>query len=212
MGHKFAEIAFTDSVREVQETLGSRKAYAKLEAGADSNQTLGDNERTFIERRDSFYMASVSETGWPYVQHRGGPAGFVRVLDENRIGFADFAGNRQYISVGNLRKDDRVSLFFMDYPNRTRLKMLGRVRLVGDDEVELCERLAVPGRGSRVRRPGRARFCHRRRGVRLELPAAHYPALLRVGSGRDRRTAAAGNRGAESSPGRDRLAGFSSSY
>ncbi len=152
MGHKFAEIAFTDSVREVQEALGSRKAYAKFEAGADSNQALGDNERAFIERRDSFYMASVSETGWPYVQHRGGPAGFVRVLDDNRIGFADFAGNRQYISVGNLRKDDRVSLFFMDYPNRTRLKMLGRVRLIGDDEVELRERLAVPGYRARVER------------------------------------------------------------
>ena len=152
MGHKFAEIAFTDSVREVQEALGSRKAYAKFESGADSNQALGDNERAFIERRDSFYMASVSETGWPYVQHRGGPAGFVRVLDDNRIGFADFAGNRQYISVGNLRKDDRVSLFFMDYPNRTRLKMLGRVRLIGDDEVELRERLAVPGYRARVER------------------------------------------------------------
>ncbi|MDJ0777569.1 MAG: pyridoxamine 5'-phosphate oxidase family protein [Gammaproteobacteria bacterium] len=152
MGHKFAEIAFTDSVREVQEQFGSRAAYARFEAGEDSNHELGEHERAFIEQRDSFYMASVSETGWPYVQHRGGPAGFVRVLDANTIGFADFAGNRQYVSVGNLRKDDRVSLFFMDYPNRTRLKMLGRVRLVGDDEVELRERLAVPGYRARVER------------------------------------------------------------
>ena len=152
MGHKFAEIAFTDSVREVQEQLGSRAAYAKFEAGEDSNHALGERERQFIERRDSFYMASVSETGWPYVQHRGGPIGFVRVLDANTIGFSDFGGNRQYISVGNLRKDDRVSLFFMDYPNRTRLKMLGRVRLVGDDETGLLERLAVPGYRARVER------------------------------------------------------------
>ncbi len=152
MGNKFAEIAFTDSVREVQQEQGSRTAYARFETGEDSNHRLGDRERDFIERRDSFYMASVSETGWPYLQHRGGPAGFVRVLDANRIGFADFAANRQYISVGNLRKDDRVSLFFMDYPNRTRLKMLGRVRLVGDDEVELRERLAVPGYRARIER------------------------------------------------------------
>ena len=152
MGHKFAEIAFTDSVREVQEELGSRRAYARFEAGADSNHLLGENERAFIERRDSFYMASVSETGWPYLQHRGGPVGFVRVLDDRRIGFADFAGNRQYISVGNLRKDDRVSLFFMDYANRTRLKMLGRVRLIDDHETELRERLAVPGYRARVER------------------------------------------------------------
>ena len=82
-------------------------------------------------------MATVSETGWPYVQHRGGPAGFVKVLDESTLGFADFSGNRQYVSVGNLMKDDRVSLFFMDYPNRTRLKLLGHARLVGLEEADL---------------------------------------------------------------------------
>ena len=152
MGHKFAEIAFTDSVRAMQERLGSRAAYARFEAGGDSNFELGDNERDFIAARDSFYMASVSETGWPYVQHRGGPPGFVRVLDAQTIGFADFAGNRQYISVGNLRKDDRVSLFFMDYPNRARLKLLGRVRLVGDDEAELLQRLAPADYRARIER------------------------------------------------------------
>jgi len=143
MGHRFAEIAFTDSVREVQQQLGSRAGYASMDGGENFNHLLSDREADFISARDSFYMASVSETGWPYVQHRGGQAGFVRVIDAQTIGFADFSGNRQYVSVGNLRKDDRVSLFFMDYPNRTRLKMLGRVRLVGDDEPELLAQLEL---------------------------------------------------------------------
>src|SRR5690606_37650080 len=105
MGHRFAELAFTASVRAVQEALGSRAGYAAMERGEDRNHVLGEREAAFIGARDSFYMASVSETGWPYVQHRGGPAGFVRVLDERTIGFADFRGNRQYVSVGNLRRD-----------------------------------------------------------------------------------------------------------
>jgi len=141
MGHRFAEIAFTDSVREVQQQLGSRAGYAALDGGEDFNHLLSEREASFISARDSFYMASVSETGWPYLQHRGGPTSFVRIIDAQTIGFADFSGNRQYVSVGNLRKDDRVSLFFMDYANRTRLKILGRVRLVGDDEPELLAQL-----------------------------------------------------------------------
>lgn len=143
MGHRFAELAFTDSVREVQRALGSRAGYAAMDEGADYNHVLSEHEAGFIAARDSLYMASVTETGWPYVQHRGGPAGFVRVLDGRTIGFADFRGNRQYISVGNVRKDDRVALFFMDYANRTRLKLLGRVRLVGRDDAELLTRLEV---------------------------------------------------------------------
>ena len=143
MGHRFAEIAFTDSVREVQKQLGSRAGYASLDGGEDFNNLLSEREASFISARDSFYMASVSETGWPYVQHRGGQTGFVRIIDAQTIGFSDFSGNRQYVSVGNLRKDDRVSLFFMDYPNRTRLKILGRVRLVGDDEPELLAQLEL---------------------------------------------------------------------
>jgi ferredoxin-NADP reductase/predicted pyridoxine 5'-phosphate oxidase superfamily flavin-nucleotide-binding protein len=143
MGHRFAALAFTDSVREVQQESGSRAGYAAMDGGEDYSHVLSGREAAFIAARDSFYMASVSETGWPYVQHRGGPAGFVRILDERTIGFADFRGNRQYVSVGNLRGNDRVALFFMDYPNRTRLKVLGRVRLVGDDEAELLARLEV---------------------------------------------------------------------
>ena len=151
MGHRFAELAFTPSVREVQEKLGSRASYARMEQGEDYNNLLGEHEVAFIGARDSFYMASVSETGWPYVQHRGGPVGFVRVLDQQTIGFADFRGNRQYVSVGNLRHDDRVSLIFMDYPNRARLKILGHVRLL-EPGAEQLAKLEVPGYRARVER------------------------------------------------------------
>lgn len=134
MGHKYAEIAFTEQIRALQEEHGSRASYADMEAGDDFNDRLGEREAGFIAARDSFYMASVSETGWPYVQHRGGPAGFVRVLDEQTIGFADFRGNKQYISTGNLMRDERVSLFFMDYPNQARLKLLGYASIVGKEQ------------------------------------------------------------------------------
>jgi uncharacterized protein len=153
MGHKFAEIAFTPTVKTLQEQLGSRANYARMEsAEADRNHIVGPSEAGFIAQRDSFYMASVSETGWPYVQHRGGPEGFVRVLNETTIGFSDFAGNRQYVSVGNLMHDDRVSLFFMDYPNRTRLKLLGHVKLVDPSDSVTLTKLAVPGYRARIDR------------------------------------------------------------
>jgi uncharacterized protein len=146
MSHGFADIAFTPSVRRMQEERGSRAAYARQDDIAEPfNHRLSDAEAQFIGLRDSFYLASVGETGWPYIQHRGGPPGFVRVLDETTIGFADFRGNRQYISTGNLLTNDRVALFFMDYPNRTRLKLLGRARVVGPEEPDLLEKLAVPG-------------------------------------------------------------------
>jgi len=145
MGHRFAEIAFKPSVKELQARSGSRRSYERLEDGEARNARLGAQEAGFISKRDSFYMASVSETGWPYVQHRGGPVGFVRVLDEQTIGFADYRGNRQYVSVGNLTQDARVSLFFIDYANRNRLKLLGRARLVEAADTEVMERLAVPG-------------------------------------------------------------------
>ena len=152
MGHKFAEIAFTPNVKTEQERSGSRRSYARLEDGDAHHDRLGAREAAFIAERDSFYMATVSETGWPYIQHRGGPPGFVRILDEKTIGFADFAGNRQYVSVGNLQSDDRVSLFFMDYPNQTRLKLLGHARLIEAGEAKLLERLRVPDYGARIER------------------------------------------------------------
>lgn len=143
MGHRFAQIAFTESVQQAQQTLGSRAGYASMEQGEDYNHVLGARETEFIIARDSFYIASVSETGWPYVQHRGGPVGFVKVLNERTLGFADFSGNRQYITLGNVRKDDRVSLFFMDYPNRTRLKLLGRIELITLEQTDRLSELEV---------------------------------------------------------------------
>jgi hypothetical protein len=153
MTHRFADIAFTPTVKQVQERQGSRRAYAGNEEVAEPlNHRLTDAEAGFIAERDSLYMASVGETGWPYIQHRGGPAGFVRVLDAQTIGFADFRGNRQYISVGNLLTNDRVSLFFMDYANRTRLKLLGKARAIDPEDQETLGKLAVPGYRAAVER------------------------------------------------------------
>jgi predicted pyridoxine 5'-phosphate oxidase superfamily flavin-nucleotide-binding protein len=152
MGNKFAEIAFTPSVLAVQKRMGSSKYYDKMLGGESYNQELGPDETAFISLRDTFYMASVSETGWPYVQHRGGPPGFIKVLDETTLGFADYRGNRQYISVGNVLKDDRVAIIFIDYPNRTRLKLLGRARIVDADESELLAALDMPAYRARVER------------------------------------------------------------
>lgn len=152
MGHRFAEIAFTESVRNIQQAMGSRGSYTRMEGGEDYNHLISEREAQFITARDSFYMASVSETGWPYVQHRGGPVGFMKVLDEKTIGFADFSGNRQYVSTGNLRRDNRVSLFFMDYPNKTRLKLLGRVREISTDDWEQLAQLEVDDYRAEVER------------------------------------------------------------
>lgn len=133
MGRRFAELAFTPAVKEQQEKHGSRHLYERVESSGDAGDRLGEFEREFIAERDSFYMASTTETGWPYMQHRGGAPGFLRVLDERTLGFADLRGNKQYITVGNLLKDDRVALFFMDYPNQRRLKILGRAKVHEDD-------------------------------------------------------------------------------
>lgn len=153
MPHLFAEIAFTPAVKKVQEEQGSRSSYARMEDMPGAvNHRLTEAEAGFIAARNSLYMATVSETGWPYVQHRGGSTGFVRVLDESTIGFADFRGNRQYVSVGNLMTDDRVSLFFMDYPNKTRLKLLGRARIVGLDDQDVLSRLEMPDHRARIER------------------------------------------------------------
>ena len=152
MGHRFAETVFTETVRAIQQDEGSRDSYTRMEGGKDYNNLLSEREAQFIAERDSFYMASVSETGWPYVQHRGGPVGFMKILNEKTIGFADFSGNRQYVSTGNLRKDNRVALFFMDYPNKTRLKLLGRVREISTDDGGQLAQLEVAGYGAKVER------------------------------------------------------------
>ncbi|MFT3809038.1 MAG: pyridoxamine 5'-phosphate oxidase family protein [Micropepsaceae bacterium] len=156
MTHSFSQLMFTPSVRAEQEAQGSRRAYERLDAPqADPRDTLGEAERAFIAARDSFYMASVSETGWPYVQHRGGPPGFLKCLDDRALGFADFRGNRQYVSVGNLKGNDRVSLILVDYPHQRRLKLIGHARQAGDPETlaMLQEgRLEDPAYAARVER------------------------------------------------------------
>lgn len=129
MTSRFLNIVFTPAVKTAQEAHGSRSAYARRDSAGEADR-LTESEAAFIAARDSFYMATVSETGWPYIQHRGGAPGFVKLLDDCTLGFADFGGNRQYVSVGNLSRDDRAALFFMDYPQRRRLKLLGRVRAV----------------------------------------------------------------------------------
>ncbi|SEK93527.1 hypothetical protein SAMN05216359_10435 [Roseateles sp. YR242] len=130
MGRAYSDITFTPGVREVQAELGSREQYAFLDTMADRGDSLTPREIQFIEQADHFFQATVSETGWPYVQHRGGPKGFLKVINPKVIGFADFRGNLQYLSVGNLRRDDRISLILVDFPNQRRLKLLGRVQLV----------------------------------------------------------------------------------
>ena len=153
MARAFAEIAFTNSVKAAQSRYGSRKANTGFELDVDRRDTLGGHEAAFLAERDSFYIASVGDNGWPYVQHRGGPKGFLKVLDEKTLGFADFRGNRQYISVGNLNADGRVSLFVMDYPNRARLKLWAWARVVhADEDPALLARLELPGHKARVER------------------------------------------------------------
>lgn len=129
MSHHFYDLAFTPKVKAQQTLRGSRAAYAGLSGGpgAGERDELSDRDIAFIRARDSFYLASVSETGWPYVQHRGGAPGFIHCLDRHMIGWAEYAGNRQYVSLGNVSGDDRVAMILMDYPNRRRLKLLGRM-------------------------------------------------------------------------------------
>jgi predicted pyridoxine 5'-phosphate oxidase superfamily flavin-nucleotide-binding protein len=130
MARNYVHTLFTDQARAMQAADGSREAYARMEEGADGSPDLiTEKEALFIAARDSFYLASVTPEGWPYVQHRGGPAGFLKVLEGNRLGFADFRGNRQHVSTSNLIADPRVSLFLIDYPNRRRLKVLGHARI-----------------------------------------------------------------------------------
>ncbi len=129
MPHQFSSLTFTPDVQAVQAEMGSRTANLALNQRGPANDTLGPDEREFIAARDGFYLATTGESGWPYVQFRGGPAGFLTVLDDHTLAFADVTGNRQYISTGNLRSNPRAALFLMDYPHQTRLKILGTVEI-----------------------------------------------------------------------------------
>jgi predicted pyridoxine 5'-phosphate oxidase superfamily flavin-nucleotide-binding protein len=143
MAAKFQELAQTDAVRRAQEYYYGKSQ--QLRTGPERD-LLSHDEITFIQARDSFYMATVSETGWPYIQHRGGPMGFLHVLGPSALAFADYKGNRQLLSTGNLSASDRVALFLMDYPQQTRLKIMGHVRIEdARNHRELARQLAGPG-------------------------------------------------------------------
>ena len=150
MADKFMQLVLTPAVQQAQDKYFGK--HQVVESAPDVDPFTA-SETYFIETRDSFYMATVSETGWPYVQHRGGPPGFVKVLGPNLIGFADFKGNRQLISTGNLDVTDRVALFMMDYPNRTRLKLLGHARVLDAREhPELVDQLVPEALRRKVER------------------------------------------------------------
>lgn len=154
MSHAFFDLAFTPQVRAMQTRQGSRDAYSRFDDGEPAQRgKLGPREATFIAERDGFYQATVGETGWPYVQFRGGLKGFLQVLDEQHIAYADFRGNVQYISSGNLQGNDRVALILMDYARQERLKILGRARLITmDEDPALMGRLRHPGYDGMVER------------------------------------------------------------
>lgn len=154
MTHRFADFTFTEGVKSTQEHYGSRAQNERLQAKFGPNEQLTPRETDFIARRDTFYIASVGETGWPYVQHRGGPPGFLRVLGPNNLAYADFRGNTQLISVGNLSTNDRCSLILMDYPKRHRLKLLGHMRVEDAQTVspKVLAQIALPNYRARVER------------------------------------------------------------
>jgi uncharacterized protein len=152
VAYGFLDIAGTPNVRAAQAAMGSDRLWTGREFHRDSDR-FTPQEVEFIAERDSFYMATVSETGWPYVQHRGGPPGFLKVVDDRTLAFADYSGNRQYISVGNLAGNGRAALILMDYPRRTRLKIYAHVETVAPDaNPELTVQVTVPGYKSRIER------------------------------------------------------------
>lgn len=136
-----SDIAFTPAVKTAQERLGSRSGYARMEEKGGWSDRVTPDLAAFIAERDSFYMATANAEGQPYIQHRGGPPGFLKVVDEHTLAFADFSGNRQYISIGNLSENDKAFLFLMDYAGRRRIKIWGQARFVEDDP-DLLARLA----------------------------------------------------------------------
>jgi len=154
MTHRFADIAFTDAVKAAQTRYGTRGQVERMAQHGGPNDRLGAREIEFIAARDSFYLATVSETGWPHLQHRGGPAGFLKAVDAQTLAFADFGGNRQFVSVGNATRNDRVALFLMDYANRRRLKLLGHLAMVdyADAPPALAAQVALPGYAAQIER------------------------------------------------------------
>ena len=151
MEHPVSDIAFTSSVKAVQERLGSRKGYASMEQSGDWDDRVTPELATFIGERDTMFIATTNADGQPYIQHRGGPPGFLKVLDEHTLGFADFSGNRQYITVGNLDDNPKAFIFLIDFANRRRVKIWGRAEVVENND-ELREKLHDPNYGSEPER------------------------------------------------------------
>lgn len=144
----YAEILFINEVRDLQDEDGIGETYAKVYPSR-TKESLDESDAAFIAARESFYISSVSSTGWPYVQHRGGPKGFLKVIGPNLLGFADYSGNRQFITMGHAANNDKVALFLMDYENRSRLKILGHIKMqhAKDSDPALCEKLETKGQG-----------------------------------------------------------------
>ncbi|MFQ5775701.1 MAG: pyridoxamine 5'-phosphate oxidase family protein [Kiloniellaceae bacterium] len=151
MSKVVSDVAFTPAVKAAQERLGSRAGYARMQEKGGWRDRITPDLAAFLAERDSFYLATASAGGRPYIQHRGGPKGFLKALDERRLAFADFRGNRQYITLGNLSENDRAFIFLMDYANRRRIKIWGRARVVEGDAA-LLERLADPAYEGRPER------------------------------------------------------------
>jgi predicted pyridoxine 5'-phosphate oxidase superfamily flavin-nucleotide-binding protein len=152
MNQNFTQLAFTESVKQVQEQYGTRNAYARMEASGD-RFVLTEDEISFIQSRDSFYIGTVGEGGWPYVQFRGGPKGFLKVIDETTIAYVDFRGNGQYISTGNINTSNKTSLFLIDYPSQRRLKIWAESTITPSNENEkLLKELQMEGYKARLER------------------------------------------------------------
>ena len=158
MAYGFMDIASTPSVRAAQASMGADHLWQDFKGHREFDR-FTENEAAFIAERDSFYLATVSETGWPYVQHRGGPRGFLKVVDDRTLAFADYRGNRQYISTGNLAANERASLFLMDYAHRARLKIYAHIEAVAlDADPALTELVTVPGYKAKLERIFRVRL------------------------------------------------------
>jgi predicted pyridoxine 5'-phosphate oxidase superfamily flavin-nucleotide-binding protein len=190
MPGRYHATGYTDSVRAAQARYGTRWQADRMAAGERADDRFGPDEAAFIAARDGFYLATVNQDGWPYVQYRGGPRGFLKVLDETTLGYADFRGNLQYLTVGNIGHDDRVALFLMDYANRRRLKIWARARIVdAADDPALVARLAHPGYDATVERAVVMRLrafdwnCAQHitpRFTEAEIAAAARPLLARI--------------------------------
>ena len=174
-----SDVAFTPAVKAIQAKRGSRARYAKMEEKGGWRTTVTPDLAGFLAEVRSFYLATASADGQPYVQHRGGPPGFLRVLDERTLGFADFKGNRQYITTGNLAENAKAFIFIMDYAQRRRVKLWGRARVVEGDAA-LLARLWPEGYQARPEQVDRVRG----RGLGHQLPAAHPADVPRRGRGR----------------------------